>query len=541
MKFVDINSLSRFLTNLKNIFEPKGSLDAAKVYTDDSLANLTADDIGVYVQSEEPTDAAVGDIWVDVDADSHLDPEIVIDSTLTQYGQAADAKVVGEELNNKVDVAKEINPNWEKWNDVRYNYGFDKNKQPIFNTINGTLESDTMISVRGGKGRWNKTDNPSSEFVSGGHVFEGWSGNDLCRLTMLMGKFHETFGCIQTYSPAGLYEDNRRFGWLKLGSDDKRLGTDFSTQWTTCYTPITLNPQTTPTEVPNWDLNPQLTSKDVPIGTMFYDAQTQRIKVYTQGGWKAVGFTNDLAVSIKKPITSYRNGMIVAVESGKVISSIGRIAYFPLNKYKDYTVIRSQKSARYRIYLYSNNNLEDIITNGERGYLVTQDTSHTALDTLTFNSADYNFAVVMLSNATNGDGTTIRVDTDTGIIEPIANYRDGYMVSVESGIVVNDGRYGRIAYFPLNKYTEYEVNRSETTPRYKVYLYFSEDIDSAITSNERGYLVTQDENHTTLDTLTFNSADYNLAVVMLSNTTGSENAQITIDMKNNGCGCNCIT
>ena len=110
MKFVDINSLSQFLKNLKNIFEPKGSLDAAKVYTDDSLANLTADDIGVYVQAEEPTDAVEGDIWVDVDAESHLDPEIVIDATLTQSGQAADAKVVGDAVGGIVIVSANLCP-----------------------------------------------------------------------------------------------------------------------------------------------------------------------------------------------------------------------------------------------------------------------------------------------------------------------------------------------------------------------------------------------------------------------------------------------
>ena len=59
---------------------------------------LIANDFGVYVQSEEPTDAIDGDIWVDVDAKSHLDPEIVIDSTLTKSGQAADAKVVGDAI-----------------------------------------------------------------------------------------------------------------------------------------------------------------------------------------------------------------------------------------------------------------------------------------------------------------------------------------------------------------------------------------------------------------------------------------------------------
>ena len=60
-----------------------------------------------------------------------------------------------------VEVNKGVDEDWEKWKDVRYNYGFDSKEQPVFNTVNGVLESDTMISVRGGKGRWN------NRFVSG--------------------------------------------------------------------------------------------------------------------------------------------------------------------------------------------------------------------------------------------------------------------------------------------------------------------------------------------------------------------------------------
>lgn len=181
-----------------------------------------------------------------------------------------------------VEVSKEIDPDWEKWNDVRYNYGFDKTEQPIFNTVNGVLESDTMISVRGGKGRWN------NRFVAGGHVFEGWSGNELSRLTLIMGKFHETFACIQTYSPAGLYETERRFGWIKLGSDEKKKGVDVSQGWTNFYTPLTLQRRkSAPKLVTDSDLNPQLKSSNVPVGTMYYDITLDKVRVMTADGWKS--------------------------------------------------------------------------------------------------------------------------------------------------------------------------------------------------------------------------------------------------------------
>ena len=181
-----------------------------------------------------------------------------------------------------VKVSKEVDPDWDKWKDVRYYYGFDSNEQPVFNTVNGVLESDTMISVRGGKGRWN------NRFVSGGHVFEGWSGNELSRLTLMMGKFHETFACIQTYSPAGLYEQERRFGWVKIGSDEKKKGVDISQGWTNFYTPLTLQRRSAaPKRVTDSDLNPQLSKAKVPVGTMYYDITLEKVRVMTADCWKS--------------------------------------------------------------------------------------------------------------------------------------------------------------------------------------------------------------------------------------------------------------
>ena len=103
-----------------------------------------------------------------------------------------------------VPVRKEIDPAWEKWQDVRYNYGFDPEEQPVYNTVDGILESTTMLSVRGGRGRWhNKAAKPRTSFVDGGHLFEGWNGTETCRLTMLIGKQAPDIACIQVYSRPG--------------------------------------------------------------------------------------------------------------------------------------------------------------------------------------------------------------------------------------------------------------------------------------------------------------------------------------------------
>ena len=103
----------------------------------------------------------------------------------------------------------------------------------------------------------------------------------------------------------------------------------------------------------------------------------------------------------------------MAVETGVISSggSLGRIAYFPLNKYTNYTVTRSVLSKRFRIYLYYNSSVDDAVANAEHGYLAVQDSGNTVLSSLSFNSADYAMAVVMLSNASDSS-TTITVEME---------------------------------------------------------------------------------------------------------------------------------
>ncbi len=191
---------------------------------------------------------------------------------------------------NKVDRTTPCNPQWEKWNDVRYNYGFNTTKTPIFNTINGVLESTVMMSVRGGLGRWNNTvGDPYSKFVDGGHLFEGWNSSETCRLTLLIGKQAPDIACIQVYSPKGLYKTKRHFGWVKLGSDDAREGVDFGRRWAVSFVPFTLGrfdkaPTTT------YYHNEQLESTAVPIGTIYYDTTTNKIGCMTTEGWRYLKF-----------------------------------------------------------------------------------------------------------------------------------------------------------------------------------------------------------------------------------------------------------
>ena len=195
-----------------------------------------------------------------------------------------------KQVENRVMVAKPVDPTWEKWQDVRYNYGFNTEQQPIFNTVEGVLESTTMLSVRGGKGRWNNsTDKPFTTFVDGGHLFEGWNGTETCRLTMLIGKQAPDIACIQVYSPKGLYLPKRHFGWVKIGSDDAKEGVDFGRRWAVSFVPFTLgNFDKAPTTT--FYHNSQLENTAVPVGTLYYDTNTGKVGCYTAEGWKYLKF-----------------------------------------------------------------------------------------------------------------------------------------------------------------------------------------------------------------------------------------------------------
>lgn len=197
---------------------------------------------------------------------------------------------VAELEQGKVDRTTPCNPQWDKWQDVRYNYGFNTSKTPMFNTIDGVLESTVMLSVRGGLGRWNSTaGTPFSKFVDGGHLFEGWNASETCRLTMLIGKQAPDIACIQVYSPKGLYREKRHFGWVKLGSDDAREGVDFGRRWALSFVPFTLGrfdkaPTTT------FYHNEQIESTAVPVGTLYYNTVTNKIGCYTNEGWRYLKF-----------------------------------------------------------------------------------------------------------------------------------------------------------------------------------------------------------------------------------------------------------
>lgn len=212
----------------------------------------------------------------------------------------AQVEQLQREVERRVVRAQEVNPSWEKWKDVRYNYGFNTEEQPIYNTVEGVLESNTMLSVRGGRGRWNNsTSKPYTTFVDGGHLFEGWNGSETCRLTMLIGKQAPDIACIQVYSPKGLYLPKRHFGWVKIGSDDACEGVDFGRRWAVSFVPFTLGAfESQPTTT--FYKNSQLDTDAVPVGTLYFDKKAGKIGCYTEQGWRYLQFEQPTATDNNK-------------------------------------------------------------------------------------------------------------------------------------------------------------------------------------------------------------------------------------------------
>ena len=89
------NSIAQLKTSTVLHSEPQNLTEEQKTQ---ALTNL-----GVYAQDDEPADAEVGTLWIDTDdegGEGGSGASIALDTTLTQEGMAADAKAVGDAIDN---------------------------------------------------------------------------------------------------------------------------------------------------------------------------------------------------------------------------------------------------------------------------------------------------------------------------------------------------------------------------------------------------------------------------------------------------------
>ncbi|GAE27032.1 hypothetical protein JCM9140_3144 [Halalkalibacter wakoensis JCM 9140] len=123
-----------------------------------------------------------------------------------------DASIGIDSLLKQLRAKSGINPNWDKWQEKEYNYGFNTSTTRIWSEFEGVVSTDSMFVSKGGKGRW------------GFHVFEGFDSEGK-RLTMLSGKqsnMGEIFYFNPNYDPNA--EWHTRFGSVRIGCDEPTYG-----------------------------------------------------------------------------------------------------------------------------------------------------------------------------------------------------------------------------------------------------------------------------------------------------------------------------
>lgn len=201
---------------------------------------------------------------------------------------------------------------FEVWNDEPYNkkYGwgghpYGNGKLPPYSKIVGILESD-LLSVRGGKGRWNKDD--TGNFQHGGHLFEGWNAEEDARLTFGIGTKNKDISWIQTFHAATQEgtDSGSYYCVTKVGSDIDNQGMNFMPSITQSRSLFSLKvgDNLSPNskhiqklvetgELTDWEYNK---TDMVPYGTMYFDYTKDKVRVYTRtGGWKYLKFEEEEA------------------------------------------------------------------------------------------------------------------------------------------------------------------------------------------------------------------------------------------------------
>lgn len=200
---------------------------------------------------------------------------------------------------------------FEVWNNEPYNkkYGwgghpYGNGKLPPYSKIAGVLEAD-LLSVRGGKGRWNKDD--TGNFQHGGHLFEGWNAEEDARLTFGIGTKNKDISWIQTFHTATQEgtDSGAYYCVTKVGSDIDNQGMNFMpsiTQLRSLFC-LKVGDNLSPNskhiqklvetgELTDWEYNK---TDMIPYGTMYFDYTKDKVRVYTRtGGWKYLKFEEEV-------------------------------------------------------------------------------------------------------------------------------------------------------------------------------------------------------------------------------------------------------
>lgn len=211
-----------------------------------------------------------------------------------------DGFVITDESNN-IGIHLGTMEDWENASYVDtygfggYPYGY--HNLPPINKFSGIVEGD-MISVDGGKGRWNGTDTGNAK--CGGHLFEGWNAIRDARLTFGIGMSHKDTSFIATFRPhTSNAQTDGYYGVTKIGDDRQAKGTLFTQTLVKCTGLMCLAtsiPSDSTKSTEKLAETGELVENDynatdkIPYGAMYFDETTQKVKVYTSTGWKALAW-----------------------------------------------------------------------------------------------------------------------------------------------------------------------------------------------------------------------------------------------------------
>lgn len=202
----------------------------------------------------------------------------------------------------RIELRSDIDPEWDRWKERGYAFGFDAELTPMYTSVNGILSTPYMIQVRGNldeknKKRW------------GYHVFEGFARDDKSRITMLVNKHIELnrpvaelyyYGTVYNHSPAA-------YNWFKIGSDVRQHSFMFSRDQAIFYGSLKLSNVLTLGNIGADDLmkekpagddetNFEADAKHVNYielknsgdGTLFYDKDRHMLIIKVKGEWMKV-------------------------------------------------------------------------------------------------------------------------------------------------------------------------------------------------------------------------------------------------------------
>jgi hypothetical protein len=211
-------------------------------------------------------------------ADKELSHDL--DTILSQYDNNFFSGTVNTPVVNSTNTPKKdtvVDQVAQLWTDDLLSKGFDTTLAKVFNKMFGSIFTEGMyIAHCGAQSRWNK-----SNFLNGGHVFEGFSKDKTHRATILVvndstaDKMYRS--AIQDFDIA-----NGVYGWLQVGTDDPTKGWEFTKDMARANVPLYFKAATLPTKMPGKDAG----GADIPLADGIVGFDGTNFKARVGGVWK---------------------------------------------------------------------------------------------------------------------------------------------------------------------------------------------------------------------------------------------------------------